>query len=278
VKRFWVILVTLAAATAFAEENYGMPAEFNILTPEEVQVDVALHGYAGSCEGDEYTGIILEPVLIKCRNGAPGYYYVFTFTGTEPDNLDAIKGIIRLLNEEEGFYLEEITPFLNTARGNYRDYSTFGYNAWDFGSLLFKTSAIDALLFEFEIYIKIAEKCLGVSGPAKIKLYKDAPFRSGLIFSLTNEKNEEKFMWAVGYTGWVFDDDGRIKDYTGYAETSRRDITDRYHERIGQLRSTMNENSDNIERNLREWEETREKIGTIEKEDGYYRIIVPAPE
>jgi len=74
-------ILSLAAAAITAEAEYNYPPEyadlfeqFRVITPEEVQIDVALYGddpwhtYAG--------GIILEPILLKCINGVPGYYDV----------------------------------------------------------------------------------------------------------------------------------------------------------------------------------------------------------
>ncbi len=270
-----VILITLATATASAEENYGVPTQFRVLTPEEVQVDVALHGYVGSWEDDVYEGVILEPVLFKCINGAPGHYYVFSFKGTDPKSREAIEGIRKLLSDKDGFYLEEISPFLDAARDNYKDYCTFMCEAWDFGGCYCKTPSIDNLLYEFEIYVEIAQKCLDIKGSPKIKLYAIAPSRGGPIFALKEWGKEERFMWTTGMSGWVLDEEGRVEKYGGFGEATRGEIAERYDSITERLNTKSKLSPNPFDEDIEHWAGVREKMGTIEKEDGYYYIIIP---
>lgn len=272
------IALLVCGTAAFAEEIYGVPTQFRILTLEEVRVDVALHGYVGSWEDDVYEGAILEPVLFKCINGAPGHYYVLTFKGTNPKNREAIEGIRKLLSDEDGFYLEEISPFLDTARDNYKDYCTFICEAWDFGGCYCKTAAIDNLLYEFEIYVEIAQKCLGIKGSPKIKLYAVAPFGRGLIFALKDPGKEERFMWSTGMSGWVLDEEGRVEKYGGFGEATRDEIAERYDSIIERLTTKSQLSPNPFDEDVEYWAGLREEMGAIEKEDGYYHIIIPERE
>ncbi len=272
------IALLVCNAAAFAEENYGVPTQFRILTPEEVQVDVALNGYVGSWEDDVYGGAILEPVLFKCINGAPGHYYVFTFKGTDPKNREAIEGIRRLLSDEEGFYLEEISPFLETARDNYKDYCTFICEGWDFGGCYCKISSIGNLLYEFEIYVEITQKCLDIKGSPKIKLYAVAPFGRSLIFALKEPGKEERFMWRTGMSGWTLDEEGRVKKYGGFGEGTGDEIAERYDSIIERLTTKSKLSPNPFDEDIEYWAGVREKIGTIQKEDGHYQIIKPEGE
>jgi hypothetical protein len=274
-----IALGTLTITSAYAltenpKDNYGMPRGFSVLTPEEIQVDVVLNGYVGSSEYGEYKGAVLEPVLITCLNGAPGYYYVFTYRGTDEHKKRAMEGMIQLLNDERGFLWEEILPFLNIVRDNSKEYCTFTYAAWDFGECRSKSTGTDSLLYELEIYVEITKKRLGVKGNPKIKLYADAPFRSGIIFGVKGNGSDERYLWLVGHSGWVLDENRRVKTYVGFAEPTEEEITDCYEEKIENLRSSIKAKGAIFEENMRRWAETRDKVGAIRKEDGYYRIMV----
>lgn len=267
------IALLVCSAAAFAEENYGVPTQFRIITPEEIQVHVALHGYAGSYEDAEYKGVILEPVLIKCLNGAPGYYYIFAHEGLNDSNRKAMEGIILFLNDEEGFLWEDISPLINVVRNNSKEYTTFTYNAWDFGASRSKCTGIDSLIYEFDNYVDILNKHFGFKGKPRLKLYAGSPFRSRIIFS-AKDNDGERYLWPERYSGWVLDENRRVKSYVGFEEPTREEITDYYYEKIGQLRSFMVEKNDIIESNISEWKETQEKIGAIQREDGYYHILI----
>jgi hypothetical protein len=269
------ILITFSASTAFAEENYGVPTQFRTLTPEEVQVDTALTAYHGRLENAPHAGVVLEPVLIKCINGAPGFYYVFTYKGVETYKREAMEGIIRLFNEEGGFYVEEITPFLNTARENYNEYGTFMYEAWDFGGCYCNTQAIDGLLYEFEMYVEIAEKCLDIKGPAKIKLYAEAPSGSKIIFGLKEAGKDEKFMWTIGQSGWSLDDEGRVEGYAGFGEATRREISDNYGLIIDRLCTKLEASPEIFYEDVSYWADLPVKAKNLQKEAGYYLIVEP---
>jgi hypothetical protein len=272
-----LIVIALAARAAFAEGNNGVPDQFSILTPEEVQVDVALHGYGGSYEGDEYTGVILEPVLIKCLNGSPGYYYVFVYDGSDESNKKAMEGIIKHFNDDRGFYWEDISPLVNVVRNNSKEYSTFTYSAWDFGECRSKCTGIDSLLYEFDIYVEILYKHFSLNEGPRIRLYTDSPFRSRVIFAV-EDNGCERYLWPEGYSGWVLGENSRVKSYVGFMEPTREEIENCYEEKLGELSSAIRDEGGLFEENVSRWGHTRDKVGLLEKAEGYHRIQVPEPE
>jgi hypothetical protein len=254
----------LAAAAVSAETEYDYPPEFadlfeqfRVITPGEAQLYVALdgddpwHTFAG--------GVVLEPVLIKCVNGVPGYYLVLSYHGKDSNVRGEMENVINILNDDAGFDPTELDERISALEPYWGDFRYYGIPAWTYdGGPVYSRAYAPELLVDFPKYLaSLREEANARDIP---RLYIHASF---------TEVTPPMFALGVeGQDGYFIGD-----PETGCVrETKGTELAATFREQAESISNKVSEEPDGFTVKARRWDLLMDRKAEAEKKGEYLKV------
>jgi len=261
--------VILAATTLAvgAAANYDYPpgyAEllqlFRPITSEEIKKMVSAEGIG---IGENSVGsAILEPILIRCVDGSPSYYWVISHKTNDLNVRKVAESVIAMANAEGGFdpyEFNEACGFLLVSRN---EFCTFYAEAWTWaGDIGMHSGELNVhIINEFGRYLEIAEEKFGKGNLIKAKLYAAGVLPSSPVIVFETKDGKKRYL---------YDHDNDVVEVAGEY------VWGVYREWWAKAFNNYQNHSAEWDMAKTRWADTLTRIeGQAKKEGGYYRVQI----